>query len=442
MREDLRRRLRSPGALILLLVVFVVAGALRFRNESGEDLASSYVGCRLMATGHADVLFAHDTDNFADVGDRTGTWDRLGRQGGFYGYLHPYVQTPLWAYLLEPLCDHTRFRLFEHIFLVLTMMALAGTVWLIARFWTPWLYGVFGMGVVLIGLWYSQPFRYAMFLMQTHALFLFLTIAALILAERRWPLSAGFLLACAAAVKVTPGMLLIYWLLTRRWKAAASLVVWSVVLMGATYLAVGSQLMHEYFATLHRVSRVLLVAQNNQSFAAWVMARFYAPDEVFDISILRLPASVRIGSMLLMLGCIAVGGWLDRWRDGPRRVGEAKRAPIGAMIALVAMTVFAPIAWTHYFILLVAPVMVLAQESRNFRSWWMAAVIAVIVVLSYPPLATDVIKMDISDASIVRGQFFAGVLCMAALGWAGWMSRRRMTAEVSTSVAPSRMRAA
>ncbi len=423
--------------LLLVLLLFVLAGCVRFRDEGGEDLSSSYVGCRLVATGSTGVLYAHDADNFADVGDLTGTWERLGKQGGFHGYLHPYVQTPMWAYMLQPLCDHTSFRTFERIFLLLTMLALAGSVWLIARYWTPWLFGPVAIALVLLGLWYSQPFRYAMFLMQTHALFFFLTVAALILAEREWPISAGFLLACAAAVKVTPGIVLVYWLVTRRWRAAGSLVVWSVVLMGLTYLAVGPHLVAEYLADLHRVSRVLLVAQNNQSFAAWWMARFYSPDEVFDITILPLPAAMRIGSMLLTVAFTAFGGYLD-WSRERRGVPDGFGAPpIGATMALVAMTIFAPIAWTHYSIILVAPVMVLVQETRELRNWWLAALVAVAVVLNYPPLATDVLHMDIGDYSVIRGQFFAGVLCLVGLGAVGWMTRLRTANATAREMVPA-----
>jgi hypothetical protein len=245
-------------------------------------------------------------------------------------------------------------------------------------------------------------------------------------------------MACAAAVKITPGIMLVYWLLMRRWKAAGSLVVWSVVLMALTYVAVGSHLMTDYLADLHRVSRVLLVAQNNQSFAAWVMARFYSPDEVFDITILPLPTVVRVGSMLLTVACTVAGGVLDHRRERTSSHEGEGRAPIGAMIALVAMTIFAPIAWTHYSIILVAPLMVLAQESRRLRNWWLAALVVVAVVLNYPPLATDVLHMDISDYSIVRGQFFSGVLCLLGLGLAGWMSRVRTARPLQEEMVPAR----
>ena len=450
----LRRTTDRPWMTALVLAVFVAAGLLRFWGETGEDLASSYVGCRLVATGHTGVLYAFDAENFANVGDLTGAWERLGSAGGFHGYLHPYVQTPLWAYALQPLCNHTGFAVFEHVFLALVLLSLAGVVWLVGRYWTPAVFHPGAIALILLGLWFSQPFVYAMFLMQTHALFFFLMVAGLVLAERsgdRWggAVWAGLAVACAAAVKLTPILLVVYWLLTRRWKAALSTVVWSAALMGLTLAAVGPALTGAYLQSLHRVSQVLLVAQNNQSFAAWVMARFYGPDEVFDINSLPLPSAVRIGSTLLMLLSTLGGGWLDRraGRRGDRQAASPPQItvpPLGAMMTLIALTIFAPIAWTHYFIVLVAPVMVLLQAARSLRGRWRVGVIVplvALVALNYPPLATAVLTMDIGDYAVVRGQFFSGVLALLALGIAGWnltgKSRARGNASAELTTRPS-----
>ena len=173
---------------------------------------------------------------------------------------------------------------------------------------------------------------------------------------------------------------------------------------------------------------MLLVAQNNQSFAAWVMARFYGPDEVFDITILPLPTAVRLGSTLLLLGCTVGAGIWDRRRLLVERKRESASdgAPLGAVGVLVAMTIFAPIAWTHYSILLVVPLMVLVAESQVLRNWWTGAVCFMVAALNYQPLATDVIRMDISDFAVVRGQFFAGVLCLLALVAVAWIQEKRI----------------
>ena len=426
MIESVRGALRQKSLIWALLAIFVAAGTVRFWNADSQDLASSYVGCRLIADGHPEALFNYDPDNFAGIGPGT-IWQRVAAQGGFHGFIHPYVQTPLWGYALQPLCTQTSFPVFSRVFLLLVMFSFAATIWLIARYWTPSLLHPGAIGLILLCFWFAQPFQYAMFLMQTHALFFFLTIASLILAEEERPIAAGMLLACAAAVKVTPGILLIYWLLTRRWRAAVSMVLCSGLLMLFTLTAVGPHLVAAYFADLHRISRVLLVSLNNQSFAAWVMGHFHPEDDLFDVDIFPLPTAVRLGSTALLIAFTAAGGWVDRRRRTLDGGLAPVRVPIGATMALMAVTLFAPIAWTHYFVILVAPVMVLLEESRRLRSGWIAAAAVLIAVLNFRPLATDVIHMDEGRFSLLRGQFYAGVLCLVAIGCVAWLQRSRRT---------------
>ena len=407
---------------LLVLAGFVVLGYLRYsgNNESGDDLSSSYVGCRLMSAGSAPAhLYKHDGTDFSAIG-ADDAWQAAADAGDFKGYLHPYVQTPLWAFALEPLCTRTNFLTFKKIFAALTMLSFAGSIWLVARCWTPSLYNPVGLGLVCVALALSRPFGYAMFLMQTHVLFFLMMIAALILAERQKPLLAGLLLAVAAAVKITPCLLILYWLLTRRWKAAAYMAGWLALLSAATVLAVGLPLWRMYLAELNRVSHVLLVSQNNQSLAAWWMARFHDPDEVFDVTIFSLPTVVRLVSSGLMLACTLAGAAIDRSRN-PQR---ASNGPIGAMIALLAATLFAPIAWTHYSIVLIAPLMLLWQANRTLRSYVLVLAIGVIGMLNYRPFASDVVHGGVGRFAVLRGQFFAGLLCMAMLAWVAWRSRQ------------------
>ncbi|WP_158615558.1 glycosyltransferase 87 family protein [Acidipila sp. EB88] len=412
-----------PWVTAACCLTFLLAGLVTYWNQPGADLSSSYVGCRLVATGNTAVLYSHDPEDFADIGDAP-IWKRLALAGQYSGYLHPYVQTPLWAYSLQPLCDHTQFPVFNRVFLVLILAALIAAIWVTARAWLPMRDRSWLIAVVLLGLWFAQPFQYAMYLMQTHALFFALMVISLVLAERGRPRSAGLLLALASAVKVTPAMLLLYWLLRRRWQAAASMIICSAVLLLLTVVLAGPHLTAAYFADLHRVSRVLLVSQNNQSFAAWCMGRFFPADEVFDLNIYPLPGAVRLGSLALMLLTIASGAMLDV-RSSGTRAGEAKAAaPLGAMMALVAVTLFAPIAWTHYSIVLVAPVMVLMGELRSRFKWATLLGTLGTVALNYQPIATDIIAMDVGDYSLVRAQFYAGALCLATLGWAAVVRRR------------------
>ncbi len=415
-----------------MLAVFVIAGCFAFDHEPGEDLASSYVGCRMLVGGQADHLYSNDPASFDEIGDDD-LWQSIADAGGYTGALHPYVQTPLWAYALKPLCRRVEWKGFLRTFTFLSMLSLAGCLWLVAKYWTPSFFNPIAFFVV-IAVWVaSQPFQYAVYLMQTHVLLIFLAIAGLVLAERgRW-IEAGAFVACAAAVKITPGLLVIYWLMTKRWKAALSTVLWSGLLWFLTIAAVGHHLTDVYLADLHRTSRILIVPMNNQSFAAWLMARHFAPDEVFDVKEFALPTAVRLASSGLMLAFTLLGGYIDR-----QRMRQAfQQVPIGAMMALVAATVFAPIAWTHYSVILVMPLMVLIHENRNIHSIWVRAAVIVTILLNYRPISTDINHFLFGPLSIVRAQFYAWILTLAALGGMASLLSRRAKAGLLLSLPES-----
>lgn len=414
---------------LLVLAVFVFAGIVQYHDAQGDDLASSYIGCRLIASEDADHLYSHDPANFAAVGadEPDNPWQDAADQGGFDGFLHPYVQTPLWAWALQPLCTRTRFAAFETIFSILTMLALAVFLWLAARLWAPDLARPAPLALLAFGLFFAEPFRYAMRLMQTHILLMLLAVAALILAERKRPILAGLCLALAAAVKITPAVLLIYWLFTRRGKAAMSMVLWSAALAVLTLVTTGPDVMRAYLADLHRISNVLLLSQNNQSFAASAMSFFYPRGEIALFHMLPLPPAIRLASSALMVACTAAGGWIDRLMADRGQPA----AYLGAAMALLAATLFAPIAWTHYFFILVIPILAIAHANRSLHSRLLYALTALIVILNFRPFSTDVTEMQVGRLAIVRGQFFAGVLAFVALGIVAWRHRRPAVARVA-----------
>ena len=405
-------------ATLIVLAIFLICCirtyAWKVANSSGDDLSASYIAARLLATGQKGHLYSHDPVTFSDVKDSV--WDEAADEGGFDESLHPYVQTPLWAFLLQPLAMHLQFRAFDVLFTVWNACCFAALLWLVAWAWAPLFLHPFWMATVAAGLFLSEPFRYGMFLTQTHILFVLLTVAALILAERGHPVPAGIALALAAAVKLSPGVLVVYWLLTRRWRAAATMGIASVVLFLLTILATGWPTTAAYLQEVHRISRTLLVAFNNQSFVAWIMGLQYAAAEISTWHVLPLPDPIRWISSLLLLGSLVAGSWMDR--------GLSSRAPLGGVVALVAATIFAPISWTHYSIVLLVPIMILIDQNRRLCSKWLAALVIATVALNFQPLAMDAQQGTADPLSLVRAQFYAGLLCLLSLFAAYFLATR------------------
>ncbi len=377
----------------------------------GDDLSSSYVGCRLIAAGQISHLYTHDPNTFNIVTDPV--WIETALRGGFNNLdlLHRYVQTPLWAYSLQPLCRTMRFSAFNRIFIVILMLCFAGTVWMTARYWAPRLYTPLWIAFICAALYISEPTKYALFLAQTHIIFVLMTVAALIWAQRGYPVRAGIMLAIAASIKITPGFLLLYWLLTKRYKAALSFALASLGLVALTILTTGSAVFVAYLRELSELSNVLLVAFNNQSFPAWWMGRDLPKVELLSWHIYKLSALVKITSLLLLVLCVITGGVLDREPKGNRHDGS----PYGAVLAFIGATVFTPVAWTHYYIVLLVPVMLLLDASLRWRSYLLAGLAVAVFALNVPPIAVQSIPHVLKSFSLVRSQFYSGIVAIAAL---------------------------
>ena len=403
-------------AIAAILLFFTGLGLLRHLHQNGDDLSSSYIGCRLVAEGQEAHLFAHEPVFFDQEKDPA--WIRSAVAGSFSegGRLHPYVQTPLWAWSLQPLCEHTSFPFFSRIFVLLIMVCLSATVWLAARYWTMHLFNPAWIALVCVGLYRTQPLRYALFLIQTHVLFLFLAVVAVILAKRDKPVVAGILLALAAAVKITPGFLVVYWLFAGRRKAALSFIVSSAVLLLGTIFAVGQPTMLAYLHEVQWLSNVGLVSFNNQSLAAVWMGHHASHSELFHWRIYQVPVFLKVAGIALSFAASIFGGLIDRESK------SADLAPYGAAICMIGTTLAAPIAWSHYFLLLLLPTMFLLDRAiddyaeRSFRlvAAWLILLAAIVVLNLYPVSFQDTLQ-GFRSWSIVRSQFDSALVALIAL---------------------------
>jgi hypothetical protein len=424
----------SLPALVVCLC-FCVALLLMGRIARGDDLASSYIAGRIVLTEDQGRLYNHDPVHFDILGDPV--LIRIAHLNGFAGPPHPFVQTPLWALMVRPLATCMSYPEFRISFHLINVLVLAGIIMLTARMWAPIFRNPVWLAGILLILIVFEPTQYTLFLSQTHPIFIFLTLLAVFLADRGRNVWAGLALALAAAVKITPAFLVLYWLLSRRFRASVSFFLWSGGLAAATLAIVGLKTMKCYLGELERISSVLLSAFNNQSLAAFLSdfgERTRGHYNTWEIQ--PLPLGTKIISMCCIVLIIVI---LARIRG---RIARPAAGFEGLAVSgvLVSMTVFTPIAWSHYFIILIVPLMVLIQHSLDTRRWWQLPILALCTALNIHPVAVCGAEGDLAQCLIIRSHFASGMLLLAMVIMEAWrMAAARDGGSASGKDAPTVM---
>ncbi len=402
---------RFPWAILLILGLF--AGiVLTLDGSGGTDISASYVSCRLILTGESSHLYAHDPTAFNTISDPV--WTKVAATRGVPAgvLLSPFVQTPLWPYILQPLCKTTTFETFNWIFSVAGALCFAGMIWLTGRHWAPLFFTPLWVSF-MAAIWVkADPLREAQLLTQTHIIFVLLTLIAIEWARSGHELRAGAFLAIAATVKVIPGVLVIYWLITKKKKAALSFAVCFAALLAVTVIAAGREVVVNYLHSMSRISNMLLLSENNQSLAAWWLGHYYPSPEIMGFRSLKLPFAMKLLCSCLVVLTAMVGGYCDR------RLAtiSARIPPYGAIFALLGGTIFAPIAWSHYYVLLVVPLILMLDYGLRRRSYPLLLISASIFFLANTKvLLRQLQHLHFSAHGVARGQFYAGVLALVGM---------------------------
>jgi hypothetical protein len=386
--------------------IFVAVAVLVGWAQPAWDLRGEYVAARVIADGQ--IAHLYDQAHFDAARQQGSAWASAALAGGIKdGIVVSYIKTPLWAWLLAPAAGALDFDSFKRGYAALLAAMAVSMVYLAARTWTPRLASPVWLCLLLTGLFVSVPFFAALLLGQSHVLFVFLLACAAIAEVRGRPVSAGTLLALTAAVKITPVWLALTWLVAGRWRALAAFGAVSLALLTLTIAAAGWTTVATFIATLRQFGGTVLLAGNNDSLASVLLGGALNDETAFHWRTVQSPSWVGMASVLALAACAAGAGLLDK------RPGLQPQQRLGAVVTIVAATAFSPLAWNHYYIVLIFPVMLFLDAARGRgRAVW-ACLAAAVFLLSVPPLAyTFGAPMGIVA---LRSEFWAAVLCLGAM---------------------------
>ena len=319
-----------------------------------NDFKAYYTGALALREGRPDLLYPDPaTLNLGVLPDQP--WVRFAIERGVP---HPsgYIYPPFLAVVLRPLAALTYHRANQAWF-ALNLVFFAVSVALLIRL-RPWRLDLPAAGGVLFASLCFYPTLRAFQCGQVSLLMLVLLAGSAWALARERDSLAGALVGVAAAVKLTPVVIVLFFLATRRWRAAA----WAAA-AGAACLAlsIGGAGWESHLTFARGILPALsrgAVTFANQSLPGFV-SRLASESSINVFEFVEEPASIRLLGTLSSAAVLAASLYLAR-RHSLR--GDVLG---GYALVIVASLIASPISWEHHFVLALIPIAVLLHDGAE-----------------------------------------------------------------------------
>jgi alpha-1,2-mannosyltransferase len=248
------------------------------------------------------------------------------------------------------------------IFVAMTLVVHYSFAGLLGRI-RPWAPIMIGMLVAVCA--YAMPLRDQIRFGQVDLILVAMCVADIAPARTRWP--RGLLIGLATAIKLVPGVFVIYFWVTGRRREAVTAAVAAVAATLGTFLILPADSADYWFRALFDSERLgANNATTNQSIRGMLL-RLYWPNAI---------------TSLLWLVCVAIvaysGFRLARraWMDGDEIRGTAITGLIAVLVS--------PVAWIHHLAWLVVVFGAIVGDGRDRRRVALAAAVWLFYVLQVP----------------------------------------------------------
>lgn len=282
----------------------------------------------------------------------------------------------------------------QFIWNLVTFTLFVFSIWLVwrelATRFQPW--HVFSICTLLL---FASPVVITLRQGQLNFLLAFLLTVGWVADRHGYQLGAGLAVGLAAGLKLFPGFILLYFLGAGRWRAAIGLVIGAVVINALTLAVVGIGAFETYVREVIPSLQVFQSGWRNISINGWVL-RLLDPHPIqAGPEAYRNPVLAKLLTAVGVLLVSAVVVWIA---IRARRTVDPDR---GWAVALTGMLLVSPITWSHYLVLLVVPLAVLANRIPPGPTRWCGWV--VVAVLCVPDLVFGLIALGLSRRQQLMG---------------------------------------
>jgi alpha-1,2-mannosyltransferase len=261
----------------------------------------------------------------------------------------------------------------------------------------PWAPIMVGVLVALCA--YAMPLRDQVRFGQVDIMLVAMCVADVAPARTRWP--RGVLVGLATAIKLVPGVFVIYFLVTGRRREAINAAVAAVTATLLTFLVLPADSADYWFRALFDSDRLgANTGTTNQSIRGMLL-RLYWPDAV---------------TSLIWLVCVAIVAYFGfraaraAWRDGD----EIRGIAITGLIAVLV----SPVSWIHHLAWLVVVLGAIVGDGREPRRIALAAGAWLFYVLEVPWWGITMLAHNIGPrflGRIVQDAYGLGALALSIM---------------------------
>jgi Glycosyltransferase family 87 len=410
-QNPLKNHRRHWIPFFLILLLWIGFWSLVAWNFPGDDFSSSYIASRLLSKNLNEYLYILHPKTYHLVENTV--WLQTAKESGVDAFLHPYVQIPLLAWMIQPLANNLPYMTINRIFILLNLMSICGILVISGALWYPILLTPKRFFIALLLLSITTPIVYSIFLNQTHPIIIFFVLLAVYFERNHKTVSSGVMLAISTIIKLIPGMIAVYWFFTGRLKNSLAFFFSMICLFIFNIIFIGVPTLVDFLLLVRRISGITLVSYNNQSILGSILSIHSDPKEIFNWTMYPVSALEKgINYFVMGFGVLAII-YLRRKIKDP--YWDSLADGMGWTAILILATIFSTIAWTHYFIILLFPILLLLEWIRRQKTYFMLLPVLIMYLLNVSPFAQNPLAPQLMPWVSTRSHLLAALLALACL---------------------------